>query len=87
MKLCLGFAETITFRHSITVEAESIDALNEICERIERHGAPEDLDDYVSRLEARGIEVLDRTVDDSGSANDFECDDIYAAADGEGAQS
>lgn len=40
MKLCLGFSETITFRHSVTVEAESIDALNEVCDKIEVKSPP-----------------------------------------------
>lgn len=79
MKFELEVEENISYIHKIEIKTESLneDDLNSVLTEIETNENPSSLDDYIYKLQLRGINVTSKSIDQDGSSGDYiECTEI-----------
>lgn len=80
-KFQIEIKEKVTFKHSLTVEAESEDSLNEALDFLESQGDyPDDIEHY---LKEKGVKIVEFSKDSDGDGCEFECEDLEEINDSE----
>ena len=77
MKFKIEIEETVTYRHTIEVEANSEKEVDEACAGVENGSVLYNGSDYASALEGFGMKDVEFIEDDSGDLPTIECVNIY----------